>query len=108
MELLVFAEEFPEMYAMLNDNVNYIINSNNMTGEESIANLDDMIDGLLNQYEENDYYGFNTIQSQQFDGFDRDDRDRRRRRRRFRDFDLRDVVRLIFFRNLFDRRHHRR
>lgn len=104
MELLEFAEEFPEMYAMLNDNVNYIIDTNNMNGEESLLNLDNMIDSLVNQYEENDYYGMDTIDSQQIDRFDRD---RRRRRRRFRDFDLRDIFRLLFFRNLFDRRHRR-
>lgn len=105
MELLKFAEEFPEIYAMLNDNVSYIIDNNNMNGEETLVSLDDMIDSLVNQYEENDYYGFNTVESQQIGEFRRDDRDRRRRRRRFRDFDVRDVLRLLFFRNLFDRRH---
>lgn len=106
MELLEFAEEFPQMYAMLNDNVRYIIDNNNMNGEETLSNLDNMIDDLINQYEENDYYGTNTIESQQIDGFRRDDRDHRRRRRRFRDFNLRDILLLLFFRNLFDRRHH--
>lgn len=106
MELLEFAEEFPQMYAMLNDNVRYIIDSNNMNGEETLLNLDNMIDNLINQYEENDYYGTNTIENQQIDGFGRDDRDRRRRRRRFRDFNLRDILLLLFFRNLFDRRRH--
>lgn len=105
MELLNFAEEFPEIFAMLNDNVNYIIDNNNMNGEESLLSLDDMIDSLVNQYEENDYYGFNTIESQQIDGFRDGGRDRRRRRRRFRDFNTRDILRLLFFRNLFDRRH---
>lgn len=107
MELLEFAEEFPEIFAMLSDNVNNIINSNNMNGEESLVDLDNMIDNLLNQYEENNYYGLYTVESQQFDGFDRDDRNRRRRRRRFRHFDVRDILRLLFFRNLFDRRHRR-
>ena len=104
MELLEFAEEFPEMYAMLNDNVIYIIDNNNMTGEESLLNLDNMIDTLLGQYDENNYFGFGTIDSQQIDGFRRDDRGYRRRRRRFRDFNIRDILRLLFFRNLFDRR----
>lgn len=104
MELLEFAEEFPEMYAMLNDNVSYIIDNNNINGEETLLNLDNMIDSLVDQYEENDYYGFVTIESQQIDGFGRDDRGRRRRRRRFRDFNIRDILRLLFFRNLFDRR----
>jgi hypothetical protein len=104
MDLLEFAEEFPEIYAMLNDNVNYIIDNNNMNGEESLLSFDNMIDSLVNQYEENNYYGFDTIDSQQIDGFGRDGRDRRRRRRRFRDFNVRDIFRLLFFRNLFDRR----
>lgn len=106
MELLEFAGEFPEMYAILNDNVNYIIEKYNMSGDESLLDLDNMIDNMVAQYEENDYYGFNTLESQQVD-FRRDDRDHRRRRRRFRDFNSRDLLRLLFFRNLFDRRHHR-
>lgn len=104
MELLEFAEEFPEFYAMINDNVIDIIDNNNMNGEESLLSLDNMIESLVNQYEENNYYGFDTLDSQQIDGFGRDDRGRRRRRRRFRDFNLRDIFRLLFFRNLFDRR----
>ncbi len=44
-----------------------------MNGEEFLSHLDNMIDSLLNQYEENNYYGFYTVESQQFDGFDRDD-----------------------------------
>lgn len=47
--------------------------SNNMNSEEFLSHLDNMIDSLLNQYEENNYYGFYTVESQQFDGFDRDD-----------------------------------
>ncbi len=104
MELLEFAEEFPEFYAMINDNVMYIIDNNNMNGEESLLSLDNMIESLVNQYEENNYYGFDNVDSQQLDGFGRDDRGRRRRRRRIRDFNLRDIFRLLFFRNLFDRR----
>lgn len=107
MELLNFAEEFPEIYAMLDDDVNYMIEKHNMKGEESITNIDSMIDSLMSQFEANDYYGFNGMESQQMDEFGRDDRDRRRRRRRFRDFDIRDITRLLFFRNLFDRRHRR-
>ncbi len=106
MELLEFAEEFPEMYAMLNDNVNYLIDNNNMNGEETLLHLDDMIDGLLDQYEDNNFFGFGAVDSQQIDGFRRDNRGHRRRRRRFRDFNIRDILRLLFFRNLFDRRHH--
>ncbi|WP_033165446.1 hypothetical protein [Clostridium sp. KNHs205] len=108
MDLLDFAEEYPEIYAMLNDNVVYLIDNNNISGDETLTNLDDMIDNLLNQYEENNYYGFATIDTQQIDGFGRDGRGRRRRRRNFRDFNLRDIFRLLFFRNLFDRHRHRR
>ncbi|MGN6712361.1 hypothetical protein [Anaerocolumna jejuensis] len=111
MELLEFAEEFPEIYTMLNDNVNDTIDYNNMNGEETLLSLDNMVDSLLTQYEENNYYGFDTVDSQQIDGFGRegfgrDGRGRRRRRRRFREFNLRDILRLLFFRNLFDRRRH--
>ena len=111
MELLEFAEEFPEIYTMLNDNVNDTIDYNNMNGEETLLSLDNMVDSLLTQYEENNYYGFDTVDSQQIDdfgrdGFGRDGRGRRRRRRRFREFNLREILRLLFFRNLFDRRRH--
>lgn len=105
MELLEFAEEFPEIYAILNDNVMYVIESNNMNGEESLVTLDTIIDNLIDQYEENNFFDMDTIDNQQIDGFRRDFRDRRRRRRRFRDFNIRDILRLLFFRNLFDRRH---
>lgn len=106
MDLLEFAEEFPEIYAMLNDNVNYVIDNNNMNGEESLLSLENVIDSLVNHYEENNYFGFDTIDSQQIDEFGRDGRHRRRRHRRFRDFNVRDLLRIIFFRNLFDRRRH--
>lgn len=106
MELLEFAEDFPEMYSMLNDNVLYIIENNNMNGEESLLNLDNMIDELLDQYEDNNYFGFGAVDSQQIDGFRRDGRGHRRRRRHFRNFNVRDILRLLFFRNLFDRRRH--
>ncbi len=103
MELLEFAEEYPEIYAMLNDNVIYIIDNNNMNGEESLLTLNNMIDSLLDQYEENNYFVFDAIDSQQLDDFGNDGRYRRRRRRRFRDFDVRDILTLLFFRNLFNR-----
>ena len=103
MELLEFAEEYPEIYAMLNDNVIYIIDNNNMNGEESLLTLNNMIDSLLDQYEENNYFVFDAIDGQQLDDFGNDGRYRRRRRRRFRDFDVRDILTLLFFRNLFNR-----
>lgn len=58
------------------------------------------------QYEDNDYYGLDTIDSQQIDEFGRDGIGRQRRCRRFRNFNLRDMLRLLFFRNLFDRHRH--
>ncbi|BCJ98586.1 hypothetical protein [Anaerocolumna chitinilytica] len=106
MELLEFAEEYPEIYAMLNDNVNYIIDNNHMNGEESLLTLNNMVDSLIDQYEENNYYVLDKIDSQQIDEFGNDGRYRRRRRRRFRDFNVRDILTLLFFRNLFNR--HRR
>lgn len=112
MELNAFAAEFPELYAMLDETVRSTIVTNNMTGEESLRDWDNMIENYVSNFEYDDYYGqeIGEISSQQipFDGFggwdgrDRD-RDRRRRRRRFRDFSLRDIIRLLFLRQLFDR-----
>ena len=112
MELYAFASEFPELFAMLNETVRSTIAANNMTGEESLRDWDNMIDNFVSNFEYEDYYGqeMGESLSQQipFDGFgdrDRDtDRDRRRRRRRrFHDFNLRDIIRLLFLRQLFDR-----
>lgn len=117
MELYAFASEFPELYAMLNETVRSTIAANNMTGEESLRDWDNMIDNFVSNFEYEDYYGqeMGESLSQQIpfddfggrDGRDRDrdrDRDRRRRRRRrFHDFNLRDIIRLLFLRQLFDR-----
>ena len=110
MDLLEFETQFPQVYAMFENNVTDMINAYSMNGNESLANWDQLVDYMMNQYEDNDYYGFNTemVESQQMEFFDdRRDRDRRRRRRRFRDFDVRDILRLIFLRQLFDRRRRR-
>lgn len=102
MELEQFAAEFPEFYAMLYDTVNSTINSYNMSGEDSLRNWDDMIDSFVRSLENDDLYGqeMKVIASQQmpYDGFGRD-----RGRRRFRNFNVRDIIRLLFLRQLFDR-----
>jgi hypothetical protein len=112
MELYVFAANFPELYAMLDDTVNCTIMANNMTGEESLRDWDNMIDNFVKNFESDEYYGqeIGAISSQQmpFGGFggrgDRDrDRDRDRRNRPSRGFNIRDIVRLMFLRQLFDR-----
>lgn len=119
MELYVFAANYPELYAILDETVRSTIVANNMTGEESLRDWDNMIDNFVNDFECEDYCGQDKeeILSQQipfggygdWDGRDRDRyRDRyryrdRRRRRRFRDNNLRDIIRLLFLRQLFDR-----
>jgi len=121
MELDVFASDFPELYEMLDETVRSTIVGNNMNGEESLRDWDNMIDNFVSNFDYEDYYGqeMGETSSQQiplggfggWDGRDRGrDRDRyrdrdwdRRRRRRFRDFNLRDIIRLLFLRQLFDR-----
>jgi hypothetical protein len=110
MELNEFAANYPELYAMFDEDIRYYIAENNMTGEESLSAWDNMVDTIVNSYEQLNYYGYNMedVLAQQipFDGFRGRDRDfRPRRRRRFRDFDIRDIIRLLFLRHLFDRRH---
>jgi hypothetical protein len=109
MELSEFAANYPELYVMLNEDIRNYIVENKMTGDESLRNWDNMIDNIVNNYEQADYFGYNMerVMAQQmpFDGFRDMDRDFRfRRRRRFRDFNIRDIIRLLFLRNLFDRR----
>lgn len=108
MELNEFASNYPELYAMLNDDIRYYIAENKMTGEESLSAWDNMIDNIVNNYEQKEYFGYNmedvTAQQIPYDGFMGRDRDFRfRRRRRFRDFNIRDIIRLLFLRDLFDR-----
>lgn len=110
MELNDFAANYPELYAMLDEDVKHYIAENSMTGEESLGTWDNMVENILNNYEQANYFGYNVeeVISQQipFDGFMGRDRDFRfrRRRRRFRDFNIRDIIRLLFLRQLFDRR----
>ena len=109
MELSEFAANYPELYAMLEEDIRYYIAENNMDGDISLSEWDNIIDAILNKYEQDNYYGFNMedVMSQQmpYDGFMGRDRDYRfRRRRRFRDFNVRDIIRLLFLRQLFDRR----
>ncbi|WP_313344710.1 hypothetical protein [Sedimentibacter sp.] len=110
MELNEFAANYPELYAMLDEDVRYYVVENNMTGEESLRAWDNMVDNIVNKYEQGNYFGYNTeeVLPQQipFDGFRGRDFDFRfrRRRRRFRDFNIRDIIRLLFLRQLFDRR----
>ncbi len=109
MELTEFAANYPELYAMLDHDVRYYIAENNMNGEESLSAWDNMVDNIVNNYEQENYFGYNIdeVIPQQipFDGFRGRDRDFRfRRRRRFRDFNIRDIIRLLFLRQLFDRR----
>ncbi|MEL7648427.1 MAG: hypothetical protein AAGU76_10060 [Sedimentibacter sp.] len=109
MELDEFAANYPELYAMLDEDISHYISENNMTGEESLRTWDNMVDNILNNYERQNYFGYNMedVMSQQipYDAFMRRDWDFRfRRRRRFRDFNIRDIIRLLFLRQLFDRR----
>jgi len=112
MHLNEFAAIYPELYVMLRAEVRYMISENNMSGDESLNDWDDMVTDIVRNFNENDFADFDIdempVQQQlgPFDGFrdrDRDrDRDRRRRRRR-RNFDIRDIIRAIFLRELFDR-----
>lgn len=110
MELDEFAASYPELYAMLDEDIRYYIAENKMTGDESLRAWDNMVDNILNNYEQKNYFGYNMeeVLSQQmpYDGFGGGDWDFRfrRRRRRFRDFNIRDIIRLLFLRQLFDRR----
>jgi len=111
MELNEFAADFPELYEMFYEDIRYMIAEKKLTGRESLRDWDDMVDEVVRSYERENFYGYDTEMptAQQFipGGRDRDwdrDRDRRdRRRRRFRDFDIRDIIRLQFLRELFDR-----
>lgn len=110
MELNEFAASFPELFAMMDHDVRNYIAEHNMNGDESLSAWENMIDTFTKNYEQNNYYGYNTddLMSQQmpfndFGDWDRDSRFRRRRRR-FRDFNVRDILRLLFLRQLFDRR----
>ena len=133
MELYVFAAKFPELYAMLDETVRSTIVSNNMNGEQSLKDWDNMIDNYVRNFENEKYYGqeMREISSQQIpynvywgrDGRDRDrdrdrdwdrgrdwdrnrDWDRYRDYRQFYDFNIRDIIRILYLRQLFDRDRH--
>ena len=113
MELNEFASNYPEYYSMLNENVKYLIRSNNMTGAESLRDWDNMVDDILRNCDQDNYnneYDMWSVQYQQMPFGNFRDRDRDRDRDRFRRFNQRDIIRLLFLRNLFDRdrRHDRR
>ncbi|WP_077610608.1 hypothetical protein [Clostridium sp. Marseille-P2415] len=104
MDINEFAILYPELYSMIVEDVSYAVDMNQITGEESLRDWDNLVDSLVKKYEQAENMDENM--AQQFPGGfgDRDDRDRRRRRRRrFRDHDLRDLFRIIFLRRLFDR-----
>ncbi len=110
-----FTVYYPELYSMLDEEVSYAIDMYPITGEEPLQDLDDLIDDLVNKYEQQYPFSDNVevFRAQQNpQGFrdrdrdrDWDDRFRRRRRRRSRysDFDIRDIIRILFLRRLFDR-----
>lgn len=109
-----FTVYYPDLYSMLDEDVSDAINMYPITGEESLRDWDNLIDNLVNKYEQQYPYGDNieVFRAQQdMESFRDDDRDwgdrfrrrRRRRRSRFRDFDIRDIIRILFLRRLFDR-----
>lgn len=120
MYLNEFAVDFPEIYMLIDKDVNNALMSNQIHGEVTLREWDDLVNGIAQKYEQQDFFKMGNLAAQQFndrfgdrdgfrdghrDGF-RDgfrDRDERRdnRRRRFNDFDVRDVIRLTFFRRLF-------
>lgn len=111
MDLNEFALSYPDLYRMLNNNVRNVIRDHNITGDLPLRDWDDMIDSVLMLGGGNDFYDdfsdMDTLPVQQLSPFfsGRDEFDMRRRRR---DFDLRDIIRLLFLRELFDRNRRRR
>lgn len=107
MDLDEFAISFPELYLMIDEDIRLSLISQQITGEEPLRAWDNLVDNLVKKYEQQSFFGYDmgAITAQQFnDNFrdwDRDDRNRRRRRSR--DFSLRDFIRLLFLRRLFDR-----
>lgn len=109
MGLNEFAALYPDLYMMLNNNVRNMIRDNNITGDVPLREWDDLIDSVLmsgDEYFFDDFNDMDVMPTQQMTPFF-PDRDGFRRRRR-RDFDLRDIIRLLFLRELFDRNRRRR
>ncbi len=110
MDIYEFAVNYPKLYQQIDDEVEYYITTYQMNGSESLQDWDNYVENIYSKYEQQDSYDdANMLVEQQFDFRDRDrrrdfDRDRHRNRNRHRrDFDLRDLVRVIFLRRLFDR-----
>ena len=111
MDMNDFMVDFPELYAMIDEDVNNALTANQINKEASLEDWDNMIDSIVQRYDLENAYGYNNdlMMNQFHDGF-RDGRnfyrDRDwyfRNRRRFRNSDVRDIVRLAFLRRLFDR-----
>lgn len=124
MDLNEFSREYPEMYRRMDGKVRDFIRGNNVTGNMSLVEWNNMIDRLMYDtepyWDDDDYYG-GAIATGQLDspktaGYGStsawapavlpvqygQDFDRRRRRRRRDDrFDRRDILRLLFLRLLF-------
>lgn len=113
MELDLFELYYSDLYEMMDGEVRYALAEYKITGEESLRDWDNMIDSIVKRYEYPESYQYNmapardSVMAQQF-GDDFRDRDRgdRDHRRRFRHLNLRDIVRLLFLRRLFDRDRH--
>ncbi len=111
-----FTVYYPELYSMMDEDVRNAIESYPITGTETLKDWDNLVDNIVSKYEFKNPYGVNIeeYKAQQYPGYfrdgdryrdweDRERRRRRRRRRRYRDFDIRDIIRIIFLRRLFDR-----
>lgn len=107
MDFEEFAVNYPELYAMIDEDVRNAIEMYQITGDESLRDWDDLVEYLVIKYEQQlpyeDTTEENTAQQYPYGYRGRDRDNRRRRRRRFRNFDLRDIIRLSFLRRLFDR-----
>jgi len=96
MDLNEFAQSQPELYRQMNDQVNQFIDRYMITGEVPLMEWDGMVDRLVRELMEGEAA---PAQSPLRFG-----RDRNRDRFRFRDFELKDLIRLLFLRAIFDRR----
>jgi len=107
MDLDDFAVSFPELYLMIDEDVRLHLTSQQITGEETLRVWDGFVDNLVAKYEQQGYYGYDmgALAAQQINDNFRDWEwdDRNRRRRRSRNLSLRDIIRILFLRRLFDR-----
>ncbi len=118
MDINEFALAYPDLFRMLNDSVSTYMDSQSLTIDSSIGSLDDTVEAILQQAEQivpppDSYQAYEPaipVQMMPYRGYGWDygsHGDDWRRRRPRRDFDLRDIIRLIFMRQLYDRRGHR-